>query len=272
MEFLRKLKSFIWSKHFLKHFSLIIVAYIVIVGGTIFILDFTTNHGQKIKVPNLHGRNVKTIQSTLDELGLTYEILDSIYYPNKPEGTIISQDPRPTDSTDVYVKEGRIIKVRVSKKTNLVEMPSLLDKSERFAQSVLKNRGLKYKITYKATSEANGAVLEQRYNGQSITEGTRVPVGATIHLIVGRNEAGAPVQIPNLNGLTISEVKVRLSGMSSLNLFENYVNCANAADSSAARVSSQSPEYIEGVLTPSNTTITITLDKNYTGDSSTGGE
>jgi beta-lactam-binding protein with PASTA domain len=146
-------------------------------------------------------------------------------------------------------------------------MPNLLDRSERFALSVLKNRGLKYKITYKPTSEANGAVLDHKYNGHSIKEGTRVPVGATIHLIVGRNEVGAPVQIPNLGGLTISEVKVRLSGMSSLNLFETYLNCTNAADSSSARVSSQSPEYIEGVLSPSNTTVTIILDKNFTGDS-----
>lgn len=267
MEFLRKLKSFIWSKHFLKHFALILVAYIVIVGGTIFLLDWSTNHGQKIEVPNLYGKNVKNIQAQLDELGLTYEILDSLYYPNKPEGTIVSQDPGPTDSTAIFVKEGRILKLRVSKKTNLVEMPNLLDRSERFALSVLKNRGLKYKITYKPTSEANGAVLDHKYNGHSIKEGTRVPVGATIHLIVGRNEVGAPVQIPNLGGLTISEVKVRLSGMSSLNLFETYLNCTNAADSSSARVSSQSPEYIEGVLSPSNTTVTIILDKNFTGDS-----
>lgn len=271
MEFLKKLRAFIWSKHFLKHAGLILLANFVIIFIVIYILDFTTNHGEKIKVPNLHGQNVKNIQSTLDELGLTYEILDSVYYPNKPEGTIVSQDPRPTDSTDVFVKSGRIIKIRVSKKNNMVEMPSLLDKSERFAQSVLKNRGLKYQIQYKPTSEADGAVLEQKYKGRDIEEGARVPVGATILLIVGRNEAGAPVQIPNLLGLTISEVKVRLASMSSVNLFETYLNCANGADSSAARVSSQSPEFIEGVLSPSNTTVTIQLDKNYTGNPPEGG-
>lgn len=262
MEFLQKLRAFIWSKHFLKHFAFIILAYFVVIGSTIYILDFTTNHGQKIKVPNLHGKNVRIIKPILDELQLNYEVLDSIYDPKKPEGTIISQDPRPTDSTDVYVKEGRIIKVRVSKKTNLVEMPSLIDKSERFAQKVLKNRGLKYKITYRTTSEANGAVLEQKLNGQTIKEGVRIPVGSTIHLVVGKNEVGEPIQLPNLIGLTISEVKGRLAGMPTLNLFESYANCLNAADSASARVIYQSPEYIEGVLSPSNTTITIQLDKN----------
>lgn len=248
---------------------MIILTYIIIVGGFIFLLDWKTNHGQKIKVPNLYGKNVKKIQATLEELDLQYEILDSIYDPHKPEGTILTQDPGPTDSTDIYVKEGRVIKLRVSKKTNLVEMPSLLDKSERFAQSVLKNRGLKYKITYKPTSEADGAVLQQKYNGKEIKEGTRIPVGATVHLIVGRNEAGAPVQIPNLKCLTISEAKTRLSGMSSLNLFETYINCANAADSSAAKITSQSPEFVEGTLSPSNTTVTIVLEKDVPCDPGT---
>lgn len=272
MGFIQKFKSFVFTKFFFKHFGLIILAYIVIIGGTIFILDFTTNHGEKIKVPSLHGRNVKTIQAELEELGLKFEILDSIYEPNKPEGTILSQDPRPTDSTNIFVKEDRIIKLRVSKKTNLVEMPSLLDKSERFAQSVLKNRGLKYKIVYKPTSEADGAVLQQKYKGQEIEEGTKIPVGSTVLLVVGRNQAGAPVQIPNLIGLTISEVKSRLAGMNSLNIFESYINCIDASDSSSARVSSQSPEYLEGVLSPSNTTITLQLDKNFVGTPSVESE
>jgi beta-lactam-binding protein with PASTA domain len=272
MSFFEKIKTFVWSKHFLKHLGLVILAYIVIVGGTILYLDFSTNHGQKIKVPYLIGKNVKNIQAQIEELDLQFEILDSIYDPKKPEGTILSQDPGPTTKTDVYVKEGRIIRVRVSKKTRLVEMPSLIDKSERFALSVLKNRGIKYKITYKSTSEADGAVLEQKYNGREIKEGTRIPIGSTIYLVVGRNEGGAPIQVPNLIGLTISEVKSRLSGMSSVTLFEVYQNCANASDSSQAKVFSQSPEYIEGMMSPSSTTISIQLDKNYSGASSEGGD
>jgi eukaryotic-like serine/threonine-protein kinase len=265
MSFFGKIKSFVWSKHFLKHFALVILAYIVIVGGTIFYLGVSTNHGQKIKVPMLHGKNVSQIKGILDELGLQYEVLDSIYNPNKPEGTILTQDPRPTDSTDVFVKEGRIIRLRVSKKTRLVEMPSLLDKSERFAISVLKNRNIKYRISYKSTSEADGAVLEQKYKGQAIKEGTRIPIGSTIDLVVGKNQASEPIQIPNLYGLTINEVKARLSGMSSITLFEVYRNCTNALDSSQAKVISQSPEYIEGMMSPSSSTISIQLDKNFTG-------
>jgi beta-lactam-binding protein with PASTA domain len=266
MEFLTKLKHFIWSKHFLKHLGLVILAYIIIVGGTVLILDSVTNHGQKIEVPSLVGKNVRNVPAVIEELGLQYEILDSIYAPNKPEGTILSQDPRPTDSTDVFVKEGRIIRLRVSKRSRLVEMPSLIDKSQRFAESVLKNRGLKYSIVFETTREADGAVLNQKYKGAPIKEGTRIPIGSTIQLVVGKNQAGEPVQIPDFACLTINEVKARLAELSSITLFESYSGCENAEDSLNAKVVSQTPEFIDGVLSPAGSTITILLQKNGCSD------
>ena len=262
MEFLTKLKNFILTRHFLKHFGLLILAYFIIVGGTIFYLDSRTNHGQKIAVPSLVGKNAGSIQALIAENDLTYEILDSIYAPIKPEGTILSQDPRPTDSTNVFVKEGRIIRIRVSKRSRLVEMPSLIDKSQRFAESVLKNRGLKYSITYETTRESDGAVLNQRYKGREIKEGSRIPIGSIISLTVGRNQGGEPIQVPDLFGLTINEAKQRLSGMSSVTLFPVCSGCTTAEDSLSARITSQTPEYIEGVLIPSGSTITVFAEKN----------
>ena len=161
MDLLNKIKVFVWSKHFLKHLGLVILAYIVIVSLTIFYLDSYTNHGQHIDVPNLIGRNVNSVKTELEDLDLQYEILDSIYDPSKPEGTIIDQDPDATSLSLVPVKEGRIIRLRVSKKSRLVEMPSLVDKSQRFAESILENRGVNYRIKYRTTSEADGTVLQQ---------------------------------------------------------------------------------------------------------------
>ena len=84
MEFLKKLRSFIWSKHFLKHLGLIVLAYLIVIGIMIFYLDSYTNHGQQIKVPNLIGKNVNTVRGQIEELELQYEVLDSIYDPSKP--------------------------------------------------------------------------------------------------------------------------------------------------------------------------------------------
>ena len=73
MEFLTKLKNFILTKHFFKHVGLIILTYIIVVGGMVLILDSMTNHGQKIKVPSLFGKNVK------NPLQSKSKFIDSLY-------------------------------------------------------------------------------------------------------------------------------------------------------------------------------------------------
>jgi eukaryotic-like serine/threonine-protein kinase len=261
MSIVNKLKDFFVSKRFLKNFGILIFIYILVIGGTIFYLSSSTNHGEKIKVPLLIGKNVKNIKQLVESSDLNYEVLDSIFNPDVPEGTVIFQDPKSTDSTGVFVKSGRVVKVRVSKRTKLVEMPHLVHRSQRFAESVLTNRGIKFIVSYEATSESNGAVLNQLYKGKFIKEGTRLPIGSTIQLVVGRNQGGEPVQIPNLQGLTINEVKQRLADLPSVTLYIACQECVTAADSSAVRVFSQSPEFVEGNLSPAGTTVTVTMKK-----------
>jgi beta-lactam-binding protein with PASTA domain len=257
MDLLKKLKSFVWTKSFLKKLGIVLLSYLLIITLVVFYLDSYTDHGQKIDVPNVKGMNFDKASTLLTDLDLTCEVLDSIYDPSKPEGTILDQDPIATSFSSVYVKEGRIIRVRVSKKSRLIEMPSLVDKSQRFAESILKNRGLKFRVQYKPTNEANGAVLGQMYKGKEIKEGVRIPIGATIKLIVGKNDEAEPMDIPNLVGLTIFEAKERLASMGNFGFFPVCPDCITYEDSVAARIQSQSPEYLEGIQIPGNSTITV---------------
>jgi beta-lactam-binding protein with PASTA domain len=261
MKFFQKLKAFVWSRHFLKHSALILLTYFIVIWIVIFYLDSYTSHGVKIDVPNVVGLTTGSAQTKLETLELKIEVLDSVYKPDLPAGTIVSQDPLPTSKSLVSVKPGRIIRVQVSKRTRLVEMPSLIDKSERMAESVLKNRGLKYRKNYVPTSESNGAVLRQLYNGREIKEGTKVPVGSVITLVVGQNNAAQPVTVIDLMGLTISNAKARLSGISLQISVSTCDGCTNAADSTNAVIYSQSPEFIEGVTVPSGTTIMVSAEK-----------
>ena len=124
---------FVKTKHFWKHFGLVILFYLVMVFATILYLDFATNHGEKIAVPNLVGLSGEKAKKRIESLDLTYQILDSIYDPKLPEGTVVEQLVEPTSLSQVYVKSGRIIGLRLSKKRKLVEMPSLLHKQIQFA-------------------------------------------------------------------------------------------------------------------------------------------
>lgn len=211
-------------------------------------------------VPDLIGKNEKQVANIIQNLGLSYEIAESVYDPTKPDRTVIFQDPSPTSSSKVSVKEGRIIRLKVSKKTQLVEVPKCIDKSQQFAKNILKSRGLKYKVDYKPSIESAGAVIQQLYNGKPIAEKQKVQIGSTITLVVGKNSGGGEIPTPNLVDLTICDVKSRLS-VSNINLVVICDDCLTAADSCAARVFSQSPEYIEGAIISGGATMTVHATK-----------
>ncbi|MEZ4891091.1 MAG: PASTA domain-containing protein [Crocinitomicaceae bacterium] len=48
----------------------------------------------------------------MEELGLEYEVSESVYDPSKPEGTILFQDPLPTSKSKLAVKSGRTIRIK----------------------------------------------------------------------------------------------------------------------------------------------------------------
>ena len=255
-----KLKKFVISKFFVNQIGLLILFYLVAVFFTLNYLDVSTNHGEKIKVPNLKDLHVDQAKSKLDELNLGYQILDSIYRPELPVGTVLEQLVDPTDSSGVYVKTGRIIGLRLSKKFELVAIPSLINKQVQFAQDILKRRGLNSIIQYRPTTEANGSVMDQLFNGIQITEGTKVPIGSNITLIVGQNDQGKPIAIPNLVELYLSDALIVLDSLGLKNIVINCVNCSSNQDSTGTPISRQTPEFYEGGTIFKATQITITIE------------
>lgn len=263
MNLLKKIRNFVWSKAFLKNFGALILFYILLYLIVNWRLNASTNFGQKIEVPNFVGKNANNLKHIIGDLPITVEVLDSIYDPTKVEGTILAQDPAPTSSSDVYVKEDRVIHIRVSKRTQLVEMPDLKNKSQRFAETVLRNRNFKYRLEYKASMEANGAVMEQLYKGKPIKPGTKIPIGSSVKLIVGRNLAGVPLPLPNLYGLTVVEARDVVAGMMNMELLVVCPDCFTKSDTLAARVKSQSPEWVEDAIVASGGSITIYALKEF---------
>ena len=125
---IKEIIAFVFSKHFLKHLGLIMLFYVSVVLIMMVYLYFYTNHGEKIEVPNFVGMNSEKAKVVIEDLGLEFQIMDSIYDPNLPEGTVKEQSPKSTAFTLLFVKSGRTISLRVSKKTDLIAMPSLIFK------------------------------------------------------------------------------------------------------------------------------------------------
>lgn len=246
MGFGSKLVHFIKSKQFRVHFLLLITTILIIVFGTLFYLDSFTHFGEKIPVPNFVADKVHVtdLENYVEGKQIRYEILDSVYRTDIPSGTVFYQQPGPTDSTGMYVKEGRKIKLRIATDYLLVEMPQLAGKSSRrFAEASLKNRGLRPAIQFTTSNEGKDQVMEQLYKGKTIVGGTKVPVGSKIILVVSKGYSLGSLSVPNLIGSTISDAKLRLSELG-LSLYTICSDC-NETDNPDAIIFDQSPSALD---------------------------
>ena len=236
---------FLITRKFLLHFGGSLLSVFFIFWLASWYLNSTTNHGEDnyIAVPNLYGKHMDDINGILAEKGLKLEISDSIYEDDQPKGSVVLQKPGPTDSTSLYVKEGRTIYVTVvAKSPKMLSMPQLVSKSKRHAEGICKIIGLKVKYKYKPDPDCKDCVKEQRYKGKPITKGTRLRKGETIELVLGQGSGGGLEPVPNLVGLTIDQANSRLGNVS-LGLFVGSCEgCENKKDSAMAFIYRQSPD------------------------------
>ena len=223
-------------------------------------LNVFTNHGEQIAVPDLTGLSAVDAKLKLESLGLSYEVLDSMEFLNEPSGIVKKQFPLATSLSKVHVKSNRVIGLRLSKNKVFTEMPDLLYNEVEFAKGKLESRGFKFSIEYEPTREADGSVLEQKHAGLNIAAGTRIPKGSEITLVVGRNEVGVSLKLPNLVGMNYADAVNLLTstGFQSFSTICN--NCETKSDTLNALVFGQSPEYFENKTLERSKHITILIN------------
>ncbi|UMY64881.1 MULTISPECIES: PASTA domain-containing protein [unclassified Flavobacterium] len=183
-----KLTEYLKSKAFFVRVAMALG--IVIIAGFLVLqwLDFTTNHGQEISVPDLSKLSVEAAEEKLDDADLDYEILDTVdFVPGYPKYSIVSQDPAPGDK----VKEDRKIYLKVnSAGYSSTRVPDLIEKTYRNAQSILQSAGLQEgKITYKPYL-GKDMVLEMRQGGKLLHPGDKIMKASKIDLVLGDGKVG----------------------------------------------------------------------------------
>ncbi|MBW0177992.1 PASTA domain-containing protein [Sediminibacterium sp.] len=207
------------------------------------LLGWITGYGNITKVPSVTGQEVTAATQLLEQAGFEVEIQDSVYVDSIPKLAVVRQTPE----ADASVKTGRTIYLTVNRMVPpQVEMPSLIGYSVKSAELYLQSLQLKMgTVTYKPDIARN-SVLEQLYNGVTVKEGDKVPLGATISFVLGSGLGGNEMDVPNLIGMTLSEARSYLSSMS-INVGA-VVALGAIRDSATAFVVRQSPEYLSDML------------------------
>lgn len=176
--------QFIKSKSFFKQLLIAFVGLVVFVFVTMKWLDISTNHDQKIEVPDLGKMSLEKVQITLEELDLKYVVLDSTSYnPKFPKKSVIEQSPDPGD----FVKENRKIYLTLNPSGYKdVIIPNLLGKTKRQAISQLKAIGFRISSNEIYVRDiAKNVVRGLQFKGKKLKTGDKIPKNSSITLKLG---------------------------------------------------------------------------------------
>jgi beta-lactam-binding protein with PASTA domain len=165
-------------------------------------LNFWTNHGEYLRVPEVKGKTLAEATVFLEKQGFEIIIQDSIYQDTMPPLVVLKQFPEP----DATVKVNRTVYLTINRATApLVDMPNLVGLSFRNAELELKAKGLKLGDTTYVPDIAKNAVKDQVLNGASLRPGTKVPMGSIISLVLGAGIGLEEIPVPDLFGMPYIE-------------------------------------------------------------------
>lgn len=175
--------KFLISKVFFKQLALAIVALVVLAFIALKWLNVTTNHGEFVKVPDLKGKSLETVQIELKDHDLTWELQDSANYnPYYPKFSVIEQNPL----AGTEVKESRKIYLILNPSGyRKVEVPNILKRTFRQAKPQLEALEFKVGDISYIDNIGKDVVLGMKHKGKTLKPGEFLPMTSTIDLVLG---------------------------------------------------------------------------------------
>lgn len=240
----------------------VLLVGVLLLGGWLWLQNYT-RHDVIRRVPDLTGITLEEASVLLEKRDLQALVIDSVYNPEMPRGSVVEQDP---PAGREVKPERKVYLVLNASQPKMIDMPRLIDLSKRQAISIMEIIGLKVEEMKYRPDPCTDCVLEQLYKGEPIAPDSRIRMGESITLVLGSGERGSRVPIPDLRGLTNAEVSTVLN-MASMNLgvIVSCDGCNTRADSAFARVLKQSPAYDRNGRIPMGSTIDIWLTADTTG-------
>ncbi|MCG1035617.1 PASTA domain-containing protein [Polaribacter sargassicola] len=179
--------KFLKSKYFFIQIAVAIAGLLIFIFALKFWLKTSTNHDQKIQVPNLHKMSIENVNRTLEELNLGYIVIDSASFnPEYPKKSVIEQSPEAGD----FVKEKRKIYLTLNpSKYRDISIPDLNGSTKRHAISQLRSKGLNVDTSYTYVKDIGKDVVRGLlYKKKVLNPGDQLPLNSIVELVLGDGE------------------------------------------------------------------------------------
>lgn len=229
----------------------------LIIAVTWIVLRFYTKHNEKVAVPAVEGLTLKEAISKLQEADLSYKLIDSAFVKGKA-GEVYAQIP--SDSS--FVKSEREIYLKVYR-TIPPQKPVRFKVGEPLdiAKTKILSKGFEIETKYQP-GEFDNVVLGAYYGEKELRDGDMLGMGEKVKLIVSEKKT-TKVDLPNLYGMSLNEVKTKLSELS-LNLDYPLYDSSilTKSDTLTAQVYKQMPKYTSGKRIRAGSTVNVWLKLN----------
>lgn len=232
--------------------TIVIIAAIILIPligffGTKFILDAGTPNDVELK--DLTGMTVEEAKQALANTKITLEVKEETYNDKVEAGKIISQEPPFVEG--YTVKENAIIKVVVSKGTEMTKVEKVVGMKFEDAEKALKDVNLQAeKIEQTSKTVEEGYVIKQ-----DPEEGTELKAGETVKVYVSIGTGIKQVSMPYVIGDDEATAKKKLKD-ANLEATIVYEEDTTKVD---GRVLKQSIE--AGKTVDEGTKVTVTVNK-----------
>lgn len=219
----------------------IVLLYAVLIAFSWFWLRWYTDHGEFVSVPDLSGVPLDEAIQALEERGMNYLVVDSVYDKKAKPGSVMDQSP----VKESQVKEGRTVSLTIYRFSPPMEKLGVKQGDYAVVAMIrLKNKAIDFDTLYEDNNTLAGSIIRVNQRGKSLKYDDMVPRGSKVTLVIGRH-ATAKVIVPDMTGKSCAEAKVMLD---TLNLicncrFEPYIENPTAQDSASFHVCRQDPRH-----------------------------
>lgn len=222
---------------------LILAGILVLVGAILIgkvIFDGKGSAGSDtVDVPNVVGKPFPEAERTVEAAGLKIARAGTDAC-DRPKGSVCSQTPESGP-----MAKGETVSVIVSEGAAKIEVPSVVEQSEKTARQNLENKGFTVKVDYKESDKQPGEVLDQTPPG-----GTKAEKGTEVTLTVSKQ---AEQDVPPVTGQPFDAAKAQLETLGFTVKREDV-----DSDQPAGTVVEQNPQ---GGKAPKGSEVTLKVSK-----------
>ena len=154
---------------------------------------------EDVKTPAIEGNEVVMALEKINQARLNLKITSLAYDAERPRNTIVSQDPK----AGTAIKEGRDVRVIISRGPREFDMPALIGLSRRQAANTLTERGLTIGAIYKIHAAVDEGDIVAQYPSAT----SHVTDLDQVEVLVSAGRFTEPELAPDVLGMQLDSAK-----------------------------------------------------------------